>query len=145
MNSTLRFRFAAPFLALSLISTGFSADEPDNSGPVSYYEQIRPIFQARCQGCHQPAKAKGDYIMTQFGQLLKGGKSAEKGIIPGKPAGSSVLLRVKREAGEDIMPPKGEKLNESEIALIERWIGEGAKDDTPRNAVARYSPENPPS
>ena len=28
------------------------------SGPkVSYDKQIRPIFQAQCQGCHQPAKA----------------------------------------------------------------------------------------
>ncbi|MFT5467469.1 MAG: WD40 repeat protein/mono/diheme cytochrome c family protein [Verrucomicrobiales bacterium] len=146
MNSTLRFRLAVPFLALSLTSTGFAADEKsDSSGPVSYYEQIRPIFQASCQGCHQPAKAKGDYVMTQFQQLLKGGKTGDAAITPGKAEESSVVLRVKPEAGEDIMPPKGEKLNESEIALIERWISEGAKDDTPQNAVARYSLENPPS
>lgn len=145
MNPTLRFRLAAPFLALSLCSTAFSADESGKSGPVSYYEQIRPIFQAKCQGCHQPAKAKGEYIMTQFEQLLKGGKSGETGIVPGKAAESNVFFRVTPEAGEDIMPPKGEKLNESEIALIQRWITEGAKDDTPQNAVARYSPENPPS
>ena len=24
---------------------------------VSYDKQVRPIFQAHCQGCHQPAKA----------------------------------------------------------------------------------------
>ena len=30
--------------------------------PISYYQQIRPLFQAKCHGCHQPAKAKGDYV-----------------------------------------------------------------------------------
>ncbi|MEL0075282.1 MAG: hypothetical protein VW708_04060, partial [Ilumatobacter sp.] len=36
------------------------ADKGDNSaGNVSYYHQIRPLFQAHCQGCHQPAKDKG--------------------------------------------------------------------------------------
>ena len=44
---------------------------------VSYDTQIRPIFQARCHGCHQPAKAKGDYVMTTFKQLIAGGYAYE--------------------------------------------------------------------
>jgi len=41
--------------------------------PVSYYEQVRPAFQAKCQGCHQPAKARGGYVMTEVAALLAGG------------------------------------------------------------------------
>ncbi|HEY4408323.1 MAG TPA: alpha-amylase family glycosyl hydrolase, partial [Acidimicrobiia bacterium] len=37
-----------------------------------YYKQIRPIFQAQCQGCHQPSKAGGGYVMTAFDRLLAG-------------------------------------------------------------------------
>src|SRR5262245_21552610 len=33
---------------------------------VSYYRDVRPLLQANCQGCHQPAKAKGGYVMTDF-------------------------------------------------------------------------------
>jgi mono/diheme cytochrome c family protein len=40
----------------------------DPNTPVSFYKEIRPILQANCVGCHQPAKAKGDYIMTDFCQ-----------------------------------------------------------------------------
>jgi len=29
------------------------------AGPVSYYKQVRPLFQVHCQCCHQPAKAQG--------------------------------------------------------------------------------------
>ena len=37
---------------------------------VSFYSDIRPILQGQCHGCHQPAKAKGEYVMTTFEQLL---------------------------------------------------------------------------
>ncbi len=50
----------------------------DPNKPVSYYKQIRPIFQAQCQGCHQPAKAKGDYVMTEFARLLTGGENGTR-------------------------------------------------------------------
>ena len=46
--------------------------------PVSYYEQVRPILQANCQGCHQPAKAGGDYVMTEFALLVQGGESESR-------------------------------------------------------------------
>ena len=37
---------------------------------ISYYEHVRPIFQAKCHGCHQPARSKGEYIMTDVAQLI---------------------------------------------------------------------------
>ena len=58
------------------------------AGPkVSYDKQIRPIFQAQCQGCHQPAKAGGGYVMTAFDRMLKGGESDERGDRPGQARG----------------------------------------------------------
>ena len=33
---------------------------PAAPAAVSYFKDIRPIFQAHCQGCHQPAKAMGE-------------------------------------------------------------------------------------
>ena len=40
---------------------------------VSYDKQVRPIFQAHCQGCHQPAKAGGAYVMTSVRPNAQGG------------------------------------------------------------------------
>ena len=45
------------------------------TGKVSYYREIRPILQANCQGCHQPAKSKGGFVMTDFKKLLAGGET----------------------------------------------------------------------
>ena len=47
-----------------------AADAEDQ--PVSYYRDVRPILQAQCLGCHQPSKAKGGYVMSDFKKLLAG-------------------------------------------------------------------------
>ncbi|SVE56417.1 uncharacterized protein METZ01_LOCUS509271, partial [marine metagenome] len=76
------------FLFASSLCCSFgAADEVEKSlaKPVSFHKDIRPLFQANCNGCHQPAKVKGKYVMTNFAALLKGGDSGELAIVPGKP------------------------------------------------------------
>lgn len=144
------FRTSVSVLALTALS--FAAppkkDEPDDpSKPVSYFKKIRPIFQANCQGCHQPAKAKGDYIMTDFEKLLHGGESAAKGelaIVPKAPEKSLLVKQITPVNGEAEMPPKKSPLVEKDLALIKRWVAEGAVDDTPANAKQRFDKEHPP-
>ncbi|MEO8352248.1 MAG: c-type cytochrome domain-containing protein [Chthoniobacteraceae bacterium] len=119
----------------------------DATKPVSYFSKIRPIFQAHCQGCHQPAKAKGDYVMTDFTRLLHGGESAEKGetaVVAGAPDQSLLVRQITPVNGEVEMPPKDEPLSPGDVVLVRRWIEEGAKDDTPENARQRFDAEHPP-
>ncbi|MEZ5386146.1 MAG: hypothetical protein R3F13_11590 [Prosthecobacter sp.] len=70
-----RFILPALFLAAAVHAAPPKKEEGiDPNKPVSFYKHIRPIFQAQCNGCHQPARNKGDYIMTDFVALLKGGE-----------------------------------------------------------------------
>ena len=136
-------------LTLTVSSVTFAAppkkvEEIDPNAPVSFYKQIRPIFQAQCHGCHQPAKAKGDYIMTDFTALLKGGEE-DVAVVAGKPEASNLLKLITHDAkGKAEMPQKADPLHETQVALIKRWIAEGAKDDTPASAKQEYSMEKPP-
>ena len=57
---------------------------------VSFYRDIRPIFQDRCQGCHQPAKSLGGLVMTNYANIKKGGESGAAGFVPGKPDESGI-------------------------------------------------------
>lgn len=146
---TLHLAAALSFSPALLLAADSPADKP-----VSYFKQIRPIFQANCQGCHQPSKAKGGYVMTDFAKLLRGGESAEKGetaIIPKDPEKSLLVQQITPEAAAEgaqrqaEMPPKKPALLEKEIALVRRWIAEGAADDTPANARQRIDAEHPPA
>ncbi|MCI0538442.1 MAG: hypothetical protein L0Z50_24815, partial [Verrucomicrobiales bacterium] len=123
-----------------------AADPAKDTGPraVSFYKDIRPIFQANCHGCHQPAKAKGGYVMTEFQKLLAAGDTGKAAVVPSKPAESLLIEQITPINGEAEMPKGKPPLAEHEIALVKRWIVEGAKDDTPPNAQQQYSAENPP-
>ena len=73
-------------LLVAGLPAGFCAAPParndaNTNGPVSYYKHIRPLFQANCQGCHQPAKAKGGYVMTEFEKLIGKGDSGEVAVV----------------------------------------------------------------
>lgn len=115
------------------------------SGPkVSYDKQIRPIFQAQCQGCHQPAKAGGGFVMTAFDRMLKGGESEMPAIVPGKAEESYLVDKITPQNGKAEMPQDKPPLSAAELDLIGRWIAQGALDDTPQTAKARYDMSHPP-
>ena len=93
---------------------------------VSFYKQIRPIFQANCHGCHQPAKAGGGYDMTSFEKLLGGGESEIPAVVANMPDESNLLELITPVDGEAQMPRGRKPLSEIEIELIRQWIVEGA-------------------
>ena len=143
----LLFAFICAFGASFVSAAPPSKDNDDPNAPVSYFKKIRPIFQANCHGCHQPAKAKGDYVMTDFAKMLAGGESLEDGqhaIVPGEPDKSLLLAQITPEEGEAEMPPKKPPLPAPDIQLVRRWIAEGAVNDTPANVQQRIDAEHPP-
>ena len=120
-------------------------DPPKAAKKVSFDKQIRPILQARCLGCHQPAKAGGAYVMTSFAGLLKGGESKDAAIMPGH-ADESHMLEVVTPGkdGKAEMPRDAAPLSAGEIALLSQWIAQGAPDDSPKSAAAPYDMDHPP-
>src|ERR1017187_1613533 len=141
-------------VVLSTLTSGASgADEakqdkikasPGGKQKVSYDKQIRPIMQARCQGCHQPAKAGGSYVMTSFDFMLKGGNSGDRAIVPSQPGESHLLEMIKPENGKAEMPKDKPPLSSAEIELITRWIAQGAQNDSPQKAYSLYDMAHPP-
>ena len=96
--------------------------------PVSYYHDVRPIFNSDCNACHKPEKNKGELDMTTFAALMKGGKHGAA-IVPEHPEKSKIVEMI---SGDDPdMPKDADPLHKAQIAVIEKWIAQGAKDDTP--------------
>jgi len=146
-NFTLSFRKILVFLLSPLLLMANDKGSA-NSSPVSFHKEIRPLFQANCNGCHQPAKAKGDYVMTDFTSLLSGGESDKPAVVPGKPDQSYLIEEVTPDENGEYEMPKGKNakpLHATEIQLLRRWIEEGAKDDSPVGSVSAYTMHNPPT
>jgi WD40 repeat protein len=102
---------------------------------------VRPILQRSCSGCHQPAKAGGKLILTTYATLKTGGEGGV-GFEAGKPD-DSLLVEV-ISGDKPRMPLKATPLPKDQVALIARWVKEGAKDDTPSEVQDQITPENPP-
>lgn len=133
--------------ALTLTPAAWGSEPAPTAGkPVSYSRDVRPVFVQHCQGCHQPAKAQGGYVMTDFASVLKPGESDKPAIVPGKPAESYLIEQITAHGDAAAEMPKGrDALKTPDVELITRWIKEGAADDTPATVRgATYDSDNPP-
>jgi WD40 repeat protein/mono/diheme cytochrome c family protein len=139
---------AVLFTVCSLAALGAQppAKVDPKTAPVSYHRDVRKIFQQHCQGCHQPAKAGGNYVMTSHAALLAKGESGEPGIVAGKPQASKVVVQITAHDGKRPAMPRGaDPLSQLEVERITLWIRQGAKDDSPALARQLVDAEHPPT
>jgi WD40 repeat protein len=116
----------ATFLMALVIVPPTMADDPP---PVSFLKDVAPILVQNCIACHNPRKSESKYTMTTFAQLAKGGvKGKGVTLVPGDPD-ASLLVELCLPDGEPRMPYKQEPLSKDKLALLERWVKEGAKYD----------------
>jgi dipeptidyl aminopeptidase/acylaminoacyl peptidase len=97
--------------------------------PVSFMREIAPIMVENCIACHNPRKSESKYVMTTFAQLAKGGQQGEGITLEPGEADESRLVELVRLDGQPRMPYKQDPLPKEKIALLERWVNEGAKYD----------------
>lgn len=131
----------------SLMPIPVVAIEPaaEAKGDVSFFKDVMPILRKNnCTGCHQPAKQGGDYVMTEFAALMKGGESGSSAVMPGKPEKSYLIEQITPAGGKAAMPKDAPPLSETDVATIRRWIEQGAKDDTPASNRPQYDADHPP-
>jgi WD40 repeat protein len=108
------------------------ADEPKSpspDAPVSFMKDIAPILVQNCIACHNARKSESKYNMTTFASLAKGGQQGQDITLePGDPDASRFVELI-RPDGTPRMPYKQDPLPPEKVALIERWVKQGAKYD----------------
>mgnify|MGYP003639469239 CR=1 FL=1 len=88
--------------------------------PDSFFtEQVMPVLQENCIGCHGPEKQKSGLRLDSLAQLFV--KSA---VIPGDTESSRMIQAVHYEEADLQMPPDG-KLPDEAIAILEKWVNDG--------------------
>ena len=123
-------------LLLALAAASPAAD-------VSYYNDLRPVIEKSCQGCHQPAGKMGGLDLTSYTAIAAGGSKG-----PAFTAGSadaSRLVTMLTGAVEPRMPFGQPPLPDDQINLFRDWVNQGAKDDTPASAKGPQVPTEPPT
>ncbi|MDA1046430.1 MAG: DUF1553 domain-containing protein [Verrucomicrobia bacterium] len=93
---------------------------------VDFQKEILPLFEENCIDCHGPDKPKARLRIDQRPVLLRGGDSGLPALVPGSPEKSHLIELIKLKDPDERMPKKGDPLSSNEIALLEKWIAEGA-------------------
>src|SRR5688572_17377054 len=139
---------AAAGLAVAFGTAPGAALRAQDKGPapapaVVFNREILPILAANCFTCHGPDEKQRE---TKFHFDTREGMFLEDGVIvPGSAAKSLLVKKINEPNPEDRMPPpdSGHKLTERQIALLTRWIDEGAKWDTHWSFTAPVRTEPP--
>jgi hypothetical protein len=106
---------------------------------VHFLQDVAPVLVQRCAACHGGQKAKGDYRLHTFDELLKPGGSDEKPVVPGKPDESELYRRITESDAAKRMPPGDDPLAPAEVEAVRRWIAAGAAFDGQDRAAALKS------
>jgi uncharacterized membrane protein len=109
---------------------------PDNGGPsnschpdsIYFSKDVLDLITSSCAytGCHNAASAKDGVILNNYTNIIRYGK-----VKPGKASESALYQVITTTSAKNIMPPPpAAKLSASQIAIIQKWINQGAQNNT---------------
>ena len=101
-----------------------------------YNFHVKPILSDKCFACHGPdekqrkAGLRLDIREEAMAELTE--NSGRKAILPGEPAESILVARIRSVHPGEIMPPPESNLflTEQEKEILEKWIAQGAEYKT---------------
>ncbi len=96
---------------------------------LDYEKDIVPLLKAHCYECHSNAegKTKGNLVLDDIEEMRDYQVGKFSLIRPGNAEESQFLDLMKLPANDsDAMPPKGDRMPEKDLKIIEQWVMEGA-------------------
>lgn len=110
---------------LTSSTAAFAAGDDAQREAIKFFEnEVRPLLAKRCYECHGEKKQKGGLRADHIAHLKAGGDSGPA-LVPGKPDESPMIEAIRYKDPDFQMPPK-EKLQDKEIAILEKWVALGA-------------------
>ncbi len=120
---------------LLAVSVMKSANAAPPAPKVDFNRDIRPILRASCVQCHGAERHEGGLRLDLRSEAFKGGLSGVA-LVPHNSAQGALLKRVRGEGGLPRMPLGFAPLTPAQIALLTRWIDQGA--DWPAGSEAKH-------
>ena len=110
--------------SFNIMTPELTMSSPIEAGPVSYTQQVSPLFQSACGDCHGGDEPELGLDLTSYEAAMEG--SDYGSVIEAGDADGSLLIDM-IVAGE--MPVDADPLSEEEIEMIRSWIDAGAENN----------------
>ena len=130
-RGSLRFGAVTRWLAALALATGglITTSGPVAAAGISFNRDVRPILSDNCFACHGPAEDRGGDLRLDVRDEAIADRGGSAAIVPGRPEASEILRRIRATDPDEVMPPpraKKHRLSDRQLAILERWIAEGA-------------------
>jgi mono/diheme cytochrome c family protein len=138
-------------VACLMVASGFPladaaeplAASPDIPAAIDFERDIRPLLVGRCGDCHGADTQESHLRLDVKHRAMRGGDFGPV-ILPGKSGESELVRRVRSTKPKTMMPPDGDRLSPSDIALLEAWIAAGAEwPESEADRLARETDRDP--
>ncbi|WP_372634273.1 DUF1553 domain-containing protein [Fodinibius sp.] len=116
---------------------------------INFNFDVKPILSDRCFACHGPDgnSLEADLRLdTEEGIYAALGENKDRNaVVPGKPGKSELYKRITSGDPDFMMPPPEShlELSEKEIAIVEKWIDQGAEWEPHWSFIPPEKPEIP--
>ncbi len=97
------------------------------SSKVDFNTEVKPILNKKCITCHGGVKQKAGFSVLFREEALGNTESGKPAIIPGHPEQSEFIKRITAKDPEERMPYKHPALSSEEIAILTKWVKQGAE------------------
>ncbi|GAB2564036.1 DUF1553 domain-containing protein [Spirosoma aerophilum] len=93
---------------------------------VDFNTQVKPLLNKNCIACHGGVKKAGGFSVLFRHEAVAPTKSGKPAIIPGDADASEMIRRLTLEDHTERMPLEAAPLKPDDIALLRKWIDQGA-------------------
>jgi len=116
---------------LMILFTQFATAEPASTAPtrnpVTFSKDIAPIFQAKCQECHQPNSIAPMSLIT-YREVRPWARSIRERVVTRQMPPWHIDRSVGVQKFKNDM-----SLTDEQVATIVRWVDEGAPEGNPKD------------
>ncbi|MFZ4707717.1 MAG: c-type cytochrome domain-containing protein [Bacteroidales bacterium] len=133
--STLLLSYSCKHLPLTdgIILPSDTTGNGNNTGSqcspdtVYFAQQVLPLMQSGCamSGCHDAITHKEGLRLDSYSNILATG-----GINVNNPTGSKIYRAMVKTDEERMPPAPAAPMNSSQLAMIAKWIGQGARNNS---------------
>ena len=115
---------------------------------IDFNYHVKPILSDKCFACHGPDtdSQKSDLRLDiSESALAPHGESKNLAIVPGRPGASDLIKRILSDNPSEQMPPPESNLSltTKEIAILAKWIEQGAEYKPHWSFIKPVKPELP--
>ena len=128
----------------SLSTDAFAADETPRE--IRFNRDVRPILSNKCWACHGPdERTRQADLRLDTDEGAKAVRDGQAAIVPGDPAKSELVRRIRSTDPDEVMPPAKhpKQITAAEKSVLEQWIKQGAKYEGHWAFVPMQKPEPP--